>query len=167
MESEAIGEPAIRVKRWSECTATEREAFVDSVAEGGAVQLHFIKMGVENAERLVFAYRADQLVGTAALKRPKEGYRAGVFASAKANKTPEDYPYEVGYVWVHESQRGRSLSLKLLIHAMSANSHDRMYATTGDPAMTKSLEKAGFSETGSPYPGQNGPLRLFTYTRGV
>src|SRR5947207_15505841 len=88
----------------SDCTAQALADFENLVVEGGTVDPQGLAQRIRNASRLLFLRESNgQLVGVGALKHPLFGYRAKVFANARATTPPDEYPIELGWVPVPKS----------------------------------------------------------------
>ena len=92
-----------------ECSSDMLNHFCKLVREGGEVQSNGLRNRVKSAAFLAFAQEPDEIVGVAALKNPSLGYKDRVFKSA-GSTVAEDYPYELGWVYVIKRARGKSIS---------------------------------------------------------
>src|SRR6476646_8842404 len=98
----------------SDCTRQALADFEKLVIEGGTVDPQGLAQRIRDASRLLFLRESNgQLVGVGALKHPLLGYRAKVFAKARATKSPDAYRVELGWVAVAKSYQGRGLSLRI------------------------------------------------------
>ncbi|WP_132466226.1 GNAT family N-acetyltransferase [Rhodovulum marinum] len=141
----------IRVLSPKQCSSETLDAFCELVRAGGEVQPAGLSARVERAAFLAFAHEPEGLVGVAALKNPYQDYRAGVFKKAGSARA-EDYPYELGWVYVVPAARGRSVSA-LLVQALFEHGAAGVYATsrTLNTAMHRTLSRANFKVSGRPY----------------
>ena len=100
-----------------------------------------------------------------AVKRPNTDYRAGVFAKADVKQEPAQFEFELGWVYVHPSARGRGLASALVGVLVPTLHGARAYATSrvNNERMHASLKRFGFKPVGIPYPSQlNEPeIQLF------
>jgi GNAT superfamily N-acetyltransferase len=137
-------------------------AFVRKAGEAKA--LH-----VNNAKCLVQLH-SGKLIGTAALKTD-EGYRNSCFEKASLADLADKFSFEVGYVVVDPTLRGRGLSHLVVAAALSRREKAGVYATSNllNLAMHKVLESRGFIRAGVPWESQTKPgqhLALFLSDRG-
>src|ERR1043165_5323204 len=128
------------------CTSLELAEFSALVRVGGEVVTQGFDQLLRNADTLFFARNGDCLVGTAALKRPRDAYRASVFSKAKTTENPESFSIEFGWVFVLPLCRRQGLSHKFAREATSYAGSRRMFATAraDNEAMIKALLAAGF-----------------------
>lgn len=109
METVSITTPD-EIKESNKQQLAEFVAFVKKAGEASA--LH-----VDSAKCLVLL-RASKLVGTAALKTDKI-YRNGCFKRAGLADLANQFPFELGYVVVDPTLRGRGLSHLVVAAALS------------------------------------------------
>lgn len=135
----------------NDCSADMLDAFCELVLEGGQVQSVGLATRVGRAAFLAFARDPGGIVGVAALKKPDVGYRAGVFKKA-GSSVAEDYPYELGWVYVVPSARGGGIP-RLIVQALFEHGAAGVYATslTTNIAMHRTLERTSFKVSGQPY----------------
>lgn len=105
----------------------------------------------------------DRIVGVAALKTPKQNYRADKFANAGVSIAGFETAPELGYVVVAQCMRGMGLSHEL-VHAIAKDIQEPTFATTDNDTMKRNLQGAGFTRAGREWPGQRGVLSLWTIT---
>src|SRR5438477_11050699 len=96
----------ITAKTPGECTRTELDEFRALVAAGDEVSATGLETRVERADLLLFDTDDDCTKGIAALKRPSQGYKEGVFAKAGARSAANRFSLELGWVFVLPSARG-------------------------------------------------------------
>jgi len=148
------------------CTDSEVAAFCKLVRQGEEVSSQGLEGRVKTARSLVFLYVARQLAGLAALKRPLQTYRNGVFKKARVPDLGPTFDLELGWVFVASEHRGRGYSTVLSAAALSQRGGEGPFATTraDNIAMQKTLEHLGFRRVGDSWPSkQNRRARLLLY----
>jgi GNAT superfamily N-acetyltransferase len=131
---------------------------------GEASALH-----VDSAKCLVQLH-FDRLIGSAALKTD-EGYRNTCFERAGLAELRDKFPFELGYVVIDPTMRGRGLSHLVVAAALSQRENAGVYATSNllNLAMHRVLESRGFVRAGVPWQSQKKAgqhLALFLSARG-
>src|SRR5882762_2464192 len=104
--------------------------FMALVIVGGEVTRSGLEDRIRSAPRLVFLYLGHKLTGIAALKRPDAGYRYNVSSKSGVPVALSAFPYELGYMFVVPSARGRGLSLDLARSALSGAGNGGVFATS-------------------------------------
>ena len=152
----------------SDCTPQALADFENLVIEGGTVDPQGLAQRIRNASRLLFLRESNgQLVGVGALKHPLVGYRAKVFAKARATKSPDEYRVELGWVAVAKSYQGRGLSLRIIDQLISLAENENVFATTrADARAMRFAADHGFKPGGKPYPSGRG-YDLVLYLRNA
>jgi len=147
----------IVVYKPAELTDADRASFVELVRAGGEVASQLLEKNIANAQALLFLTQLGQVRGVAAVKRPLPSYRMRVGKSANAELTDEDFPYELGYIFIVPEVRGQKLCGPLVAKALEVVSDSGVFATVriDNQAMRASLLKAGFKPVGRPYRGRN------------
>ncbi len=156
------------MKSPSDCTATELNAFIALVREAGEVAANGLPNRVRAAERLFFLLdESYALLGISALKHPSPGYRAKVFSHAAAQSTPDEFPFEVGWVVVAPQYRGLGLSRPLVSMLLSYQPPSFVFATTraDNHFMQRTLLRLGFKREGHTYRSERGDYDLVLLTR--
>jgi predicted GNAT family N-acyltransferase len=155
------------LKSPAECSSEELALFARFVRDGGEVQSQGLPGRIRQAKALAFLVENGQAIGIAALKQPNQGYRAGVFAKAKAIETPDRFPYEVGWVVIDEKHRGRKLSRALVDAVLSRSEGCDVFATsvTTRKFMHRTLMHFDFAQHGQPYPSSQRDEDLFLFIR--
>lgn len=148
-----------------ECTSIQLADFKALLLAGGEVIQEGLEDRIRSAVQLVFLSVGCCLRGIAALKRPLQSYRRGVAAKSGIQLLEKDYPFELGWVFVMPSARGRGFSLDLASAALTAVDAHGVFATsrTDNVGMHATLARCGFLPAGKPYPSGRGrhQLRLF------
>lgn len=146
-------------------SAEERVAFQQMVFEGGEVNPNTLPSLVDRALALAFARLDGTLVGVGAIKRPYESHRKDVFTWAMADLDPTQFEFELGWVYVSPSCRGKRIASRLVEKLMPVLIRAPVYATSrvDNERMHASLKRFGFKQVGVPYPSkQNEPeIQLF------
>jgi GNAT superfamily N-acetyltransferase len=148
------------------CTESELAIFCRLVRKGGAVESQGLEGRVKEAKALVFLRVDGQVVGVAALKKPSEQYRAGVFQKAGVPNSASTFHLELGYVFVCPDHQGKRYSLVLSAAAMSQSERKPTFATTrlDNVAMQRTLEHLAFRRLGDSWNSDKGQKpRLVLY----
>ncbi|MCW1753033.1 RNA-binding domain-containing protein [Rhizobium acaciae] len=143
---------AVACKSPSKCTERELDGFCAIVAEGGEVG-EGLRSRVENAFRLGFITYTGTIVGTAALKKPLTSYRNKVFGQAKSGAKPNEYPYELGWIFLQPQHRHKGQMTKLLADLLPLTKGKNLFATTrtNNELMPEMLIQLKFLADGEPY----------------
>lgn len=153
----------VHVRTPAEASEQEQAAFLRMVPEGGAMTEAAVRAGLPLAEALVICAEDGQILGVAALKVPKPGYRAGLGAAAKSGfALPEaEFPRELGYLAVDVPWRGRGIGTALCAEVIRLAGGRGLFATTGDDIMRhKILPGLGFADAGTGWQGRLEPVHL-------
>lgn len=135
----------------------EQSRFRVMVEAGGEVDTVVLRRNVESAKSLVFARSEGQLLGVAALKVPQPSYRKKIAQNSGFSLQSDLYPFELGYVFVHEAARGKGLAHRLVAAALDQVRGTKVFATVraDNLAMLCTLRRATFLHVGEEYPGRN------------
>ena len=152
----------------SDCTPQALADFKNLVIQAGTVDPEGLTQRIRDASRLLFLRESNgQLVGVGALKHPLLGYRAKVFAKARATTPPDDYRVELGWVAVAKSHQGRGLSLRIIDQLISLAGNENVFATTrADARAMRFAVDYGLKPAGKPYPSGRG-YDLVLYLRNA
>jgi hypothetical protein len=126
------------------------------IGAGGAVAIDVSKL--QRAAVIVLAKKGDVIVGVGTIKAPRPEY-----AQRKAEDSGFLFPVntpELGYVAVDDAHRGNHISDRV-VAGLVATQGGRIFATTDNEFMKKTLMKAGFVERGKPWRGNRGILSLW------
>jgi RimJ/RimL family protein N-acetyltransferase len=137
-------------------SAAERQRFQELVIKGGEVGGAALETNISSARILIVIREQGVICGVGALKRPQDSYREKVIKKAELALASANYPYELGYIFIEPSLRGRGLSHGLLATALDHSDGAGVFATvrTDNAAMRASLEAAGFTPAGRIYEGR-------------
>src|SRR5229473_941554 len=151
----------------SACDQKTLDDFKALVLAGGEVTSTGLENRIRSAARLIFLKVCGCLCGVAALKRPERSYREHVSAQSRTPLPEAKYPFELGWVFVMPSARGRGFSNDLTRAALSAAGAAGIFATsrTNNTAMHTALAKFGFERAGEPYPSDRGDHKLQLFVR--
>lgn len=154
-------------KEPSACSQTELDDFRSLVLAGGEVTARGLEAHIGNARLLIFLLKDTCLIGIAALKSPRQKYKNGVFQKAHATARPNDFPIELGWVFIIPSARGGGLSYKLVKTAVDASKGCGIFATsrTTNVAMHKALVAHGFVNNGQAYASKRTNHELVLFVR--
>jgi hypothetical protein len=151
-----------------DCLDSQIKDFMALVLAGGEVRADGLENRIRAGERLVFLTVGCCLCGVAALKCPSAGHRTEV-ASASGIVLPEpDFPYEIGWVFVMPSVRGRRFSFDLTREALAGVS-DGVFATSrsDNTAMHATLGKFEFLPEGAEWKSRRGDYHLKLFVRNA
>lgn len=159
----------LTVKAPSARSSTEREDFAALVLAGGEVIAEGLEGRVNAAHVLLFLRDASCLVGIAALKKPNPTYRGSAFQKAGATQNHEEFPLELGWVFVLPSARGKGYAKALVRAAIAHAGNSKVFATsrTDNTHMHASLLVASFFKHGSVYTSSRGTHKLSLFLRGT
>jgi hypothetical protein len=151
----------------SDCNDAEIGDFMVLVVAGGEVSPQGLEQRVRSAARLVFLTVGCCLCGVAALKRPESAYRKRIASSSCIALPAQQFPYELGWVFVMPSMRGRHFSIDLTREALSSVGSEGVFATsrTDNSGMHATLSKFRFAASGKPYASGRGNHRLQLFVR--
>lgn len=140
----------------ADCSVEEIVAFQHLVLLGGEVAQETLSGLVKNALSLAFAKTGNTVLAVAALKRPNASYRARVFKKAGSTHNHEEYEFELGWVFVHQSARGRGLATQVVEALVPTLGSAKAYATSrvDNNNMHSSLRRVGFTPVGTSYPSK-------------
>jgi|SRR5690349_8753502 len=148
--------------RPSECSSAELAEICSLVRSGGEVMEAGVEQRIKEAKALFLVRDGEGLVAVAALKNPRPTYRASVFRKAAAKNDPKVFRYELGWIFVVPSSRGKGLSHALVSAAVGDSMGAPIFATcrVDNVAMHRSLLSAGFHRHGEDYNSERGSYRL-------
>jgi len=157
------------VKTPSKCSSVEREDFATLVLAGGEVAAELLVERIEAAHALLFLREISCLVGIAALKNPNANYRASVFEKAGVTQSHEEYPLELGWVFVLPIARGKGYSKTLVKAAVEHAGSTKIFATSrsDNVYMHSPLLETSFIKYGNDYASQRGAHHLSLFLRQV
>lgn len=150
-----------------DCHEHEIKDFVALVLAGGEVTEDGLENRVRSAVSLVFLTVGCCLCGVAALKHPEASYRKRVSSSSGVPLTEQAFPYELGWVFVMPSARGRGFSVDLTREALSGAGTEGVFATsrTDNAGMHATLKKFQILPAGRPWQSRRGNHELQFFVR--
>lgn len=141
-----------------ELTEPILSACVAVIKTGDAVDLESAKRELPLAKSVAIALKGSVIVGVGAIKRERVRYAADVSKKSGADFPPETP--EVGYIAVDPEHRRRGLSRR--ITKLLLSQHDgRLFATTYNEGMKRTLGKNGFVQKGKEWKGRKYKLSLW------
>ena len=148
-------------------SSTEIDDFVAFVLAGGEVSAKGLRKRVENAECIAYLRRSECLVGVAGLKRPDKSYRTRVRTNSTISLSEAAFPFELGWVFILPSVRGKKQSLPLCQPIVSAAGSAGIFATSRSTiqGMHVTLSKLGFRRAGAQWPSKQNDDNLFLFVR--
>jgi len=155
---DGMKENIIEVKKPSKCSEKELEDFEDFVLAGDQVNPNTLNSLIRKAKALVFLKQGGCLKGIAAIKNPNLNYKNKVFEKAKATVLASDFMFELGWVFVLPSERGKKFSHELVKAALTASDSQSVFATSHltNEKMHHTLKLYGFSCHGHEYSNSSG-----------
>lgn len=145
----------------------ELQDFAALVLAGGEVITVGLEARIKKAEALLFLQHDGCLKGIAAVKKPENSYKEGVFKKACAIEKASHFPFELGWMFVLPSSRGAGFS-HMLVEAALAVTQDRAIFSTSradNILMHNVLEKHGFLCHGKAYASTRGNQQLVVFVR--
>jgi len=160
-------EPIVVTRTPSTFSESEIQDFIALVRAGGEVGSTVLEKNVRNAESLVLATLGPCLVGVAALKNPQSTYRNSIHAKAGESVDAENFPFELGYVFVLPSARRLGIGQGLCSAALRAAGNKGVFATarTNNDGMQRLLPLLGFVKLGKPYASARKDYQLQLFIR--
>jgi hypothetical protein len=154
-------------KQPAECSEALIEDFQAFVRAGGEVGGSALRRRIRDGKVLVFLYDNGCLSGIAALKRPTMSYRQKLVTKSGVSLDEAAYPYELGYIFVLPSSRGKHYSHRLTEVAMRAAESNGVFATsrTDNKAMHATLKRYSFVTAGRQYSSSRGQHELQLFIR--
>ena len=140
------------------CTEEECQEFARFVRWGFEGSDERLDDRIRDAKQLAFYYVArDVLAGIAGLKAPCGQFREDLFDKAYVPISPDDYPLELGWVFVDPAHRGNKVALRLCRQLLADMTSTGIYATTrtNNAPMIGILLGLGFERVGEPYSHRN------------
>jgi GNAT superfamily N-acetyltransferase len=161
-------DPLVILKAPGDCSDQELERYEELVRQGDEVVSHGLSERIRQAAVLTFAFHGDRLVAVAALKRPTDSYRVGVFRKA-GEALPELGALELGWIFVLPDCRGRGLAGRVLAATLDASGGAGVFATTrsDNGPMQKVLEGRRFVRLGQGYKSTRGGYELNLFFRSA
>ena len=152
-----------------DCHDSEIGDFLSLVLAAGEVTAEGLEGRIRAAASLVFLTVGCCLGGVAALKRPEPNYRKRVSSSSGVPLSQRRFPYELGWVFVMPSLRGRNFSIDLTREAIASAGTQGIFATsrTDNLAMHAALSKFQFVAAGRPYRSGRGNHQLQLFVRNA
>lgn len=138
----------------SDMSADELSAFKVFVLTGGEVSAESLPALVMQALSLAVAKFDGKLVAVGAIKRPNIGYRARAFRKSGATRDPVHFAFELGWIYVHPSARGKGIASSLVEALVPSLKGAPAYATSrvNNVRMHAALKRVDFKAVGTPYP---------------
>jgi len=151
-----------------ECSVSELDTFENLVKVGGEVNPQGLRNRIENAHFLACAVTSGgEVVGVAALKNPHEHYRSSVFQKARSKENPNQWQYELGWIFVKDEYRKQGVATQLVESLFSGSNSASIYATArenNDPILPI-LKKFGFVQSGEAYSSNEDSYSLVLYIK--
>ena len=162
-----MNEYEVLLKIPKECSEVEIADYVSLVLAGGEVIARGLEDRVRRAECISFLRFESCFVGVAGLKRPSPNHRSEVSRWSGFALPEESYPFELGWVFILPSARGKKLSLPLCAPLVETGGSHGIFATskTDNYGMHITLQKLDFVSEGAAYKSPHGDHRLQLFVR--
>lgn len=149
----------------SRYTSDERATILSLIRLGGEVAAAPERIG--RAKLIATAWVGGRIVGVAALKRPLDSYRSKVAGRAGVKLKPSEWPFELGYVFVLDDQRGCGLARSLTDALIREAGRASIFATvrTANQGMQAVLRRFEFAVAGRDYLSDDGERLLSLWIR--
>jgi hypothetical protein len=136
------------------------------VLAGGEVTPLRLRDRVKKAHSLAFLRNGECMIGVAGLKFPSVNHRTEVANGSGVRLLDNEFPLELGWVFVLPSARGGK-SLPLCAPLVTAANVDGIFATSraGNKAMHSTLRKLGFARVGGQWPSGQNPESLWLFVK--
>ena len=147
----------------------EIDSFVSFVLAGGEVAPAGLKDRIQKASCITFVRENGCLLGVGGLKKPSDVHRQKVQCGSKVKLDQAQFPFELGWVFVLPSARGRKLSAKICEPLIAAAGSSGVFATSRDSGtyMHRTLERIGFVKQINKWPSQRNEDNLYLFLRSV
>jgi len=144
------------IKTPDNCNELEKENFCQLTIDGGQVGPRYVLENIERAKYLAFHYEKE-LVGIAAIKKPRVSYKEKVFRNVGKKGEDKDYEYEFGYAVTKNGYEGRGICSSLTQVLVKLVNNLNIFATTDldQEKMEHILRKNGFNKYGRSYKGEH------------
>ena len=120
---------------------------------GDAVDPESADEELGRSEVMAIARKGANIVGVGAIKRLRTGYASTIASSRKSGWSFDPKTPELGYVAIDAQHRKRGLSHRIVAELLSKH-QGRLFATTSNEGMKKTLAGAGFVRKGREWRGQ-------------
>lgn len=142
----------------AELTKKDLSSCIAIIKKGEAVDWQSALRELPLSTVMVIARKGEKIGGVGAIKRERPGYAAKVARDAQ-------FPFpertlELGYVAVDPSHRLRGLSHRITATLLSQY-EGRLFATTYDKGMKRTLNAAGFVKKGKEWKGRKHMLSFW------
>lgn len=161
------GPVQVVARKPGDCHDTEIGDFMALVLAGGEVKPKGLEGRIRCAVSLVFLTIGCCLCGVAALKRAEASYRRRVSSNSGIALPEHQFPFELGWVFIMPSARGRRFSVDLTRAALSGADTEGVFSTsrTDNPGMHATLAKFQFVSAGKSWASDRGDHALQLFLR--
>ncbi len=161
------GPVQIVARKPSDCHDTEIGDFMALVLAGGEVKPQGLEGRIRSAVSLVFLTVGCCLCGVAGLKLPEASYRKRVSSNSTIALPEHQFPYELGWVFIMPSARGRRFSVDLTRTALASAGTDGVFSTsrTDNPDMHATLAKFQFVPAGKSWASDRDDHKVQLFVR--
>jgi hypothetical protein len=150
----------------SECSPDDLATFAALVREGGEVDGIGLEERIAAAHLLSFCYQGKVALGIAGIKNPADAYRAKVSLKSGQLLEVNEWPFELGWVFVTSWAR-KSGVCKVVLEAMLSGISGGVFATsrTDNFGMHAALRRFDFVAAGKPYASDRAEHQIQLYLR--
>ena len=147
----------------------EIDDFAAFVLAGGEVSPTGLKDRIQRAFCITFVRENGCLLGVGGLKKPSDFHRQEVQDGSNVKLGQVEFPFELGWVFVLPSARGRKLSAKICNPLIAAAGNNGVFATSHESRtyMHQTLERIDFVKKKKKWPSQRNEGNLYLFLRSV
>ena len=158
-----MNKPSYHIKKPHDINSDTMKQIYDLILSGGEVSSSMLMTNLERAYQIAYASIDDRVVAVSVVKVPNTHYRDKVFQMSGSNENPNDYPYEVGYVYAVPEIRGTRIIYDAF-HMFNANISG-VFATVrqDNNNAIRLLQRSGYKLIGSPYKSSRGDYNLLLW----
>jgi GNAT superfamily N-acetyltransferase len=138
-------------KKATKLSQKDLDSCIAIIKQGKAVDWESALRELPVANIVILARKGTEIVGIGAIKRKRLQYAARVARDAQYAFPPDTL--ELGYVAVDTAHRRQGLSHRIT-NALLSKYDGRLFATTYDKRMKRTLKTAGFVKKGKRWKGQ-------------
>jgi hypothetical protein len=159
--------PRIYVGKPTSFIDAEVDDFVAFVLAGGEVSTEGLRNRVLRASNIAYARKSECLVGVGGLKKPDDTYRSRIENRSGAIIDADNFPFELGWVFVLPSARGTGLSGMLCRSLVAESEGKGVFATsrTDNNAMHRTMANLDFVRVGTEWRSKENEAMLALFVR--
>jgi RimJ/RimL family protein N-acetyltransferase len=141
----------IFIKKPSECSKEEKNAFIDLVVSGEQNTPDKVRSSFNKLVWVGLLYEGDEIMAVSSLKKQNKN----IFNLADVPEETKNYPYEVGFSFTSPLSRGKGYNRMLKKELFSKVGNKGIYATirVNNKESMAVNAKLGFRKLGTPWTG--------------